>query len=134
MKNDISFDNENTTISNIDLKFLNFIRKREIVHINEILKKFPNKKYSTYHRIDILKKNTLILEKFNDTDTTLGIERNYTECFSISKKGLKTLSDYNYNIKLEKFKTFKTSFLYPISSAIITSIITAYFTTYFILK
>lgn len=130
--------NKFKNFTDIDFQILNFIKKNDPIHIDKILKKFSNKKYSTNYRLDILSSRKVgdigyIKMNYKDKDESniysLGVP---TGTLSITKKGLKLLSDYQNDSKGKRIKTFKTSFLYPIISATITAIIVSYLTNLFL--
>lgn len=56
--------------------------------------------------------------------TTNNLTKECLNTYNITEKGKVALQEYKILIKSEKLKTFKHSFLYPISSAIITAYIT----------
>lgn len=128
----------------IDYRILKFINKfTNPVHVDKILSKFPDNKFQTKYRLELLndkekhpsghfylENTSYITLNYSSYQNEYGIT--YQEClntYSITEKGKVTLQEYKIFIKNEKLKTFKHSFLYPISSAIITAILTAYITT-----
>lgn len=128
-------------LADIDYEILAFIKKNNPVHLSKILKKFPEKKYTTKYRLNFLStysidETPLIKEEFitnekEDNYWDIGVS---TNVFSITKKGLKLLSDYNLFCKNESTKEIRTLILYPIISAAITAMIVSYITTHIILK
>lgn len=127
-------------LTDIDFKILAFIKKNNSIHLEKILKKFPDKKYTTKYRLTLLSTynfndSPLIKEIFTDKneDNIWDIGES-TNIFVITEKGLKVLSDYNNYSHSTKAKEIKTSFIYPILSATVTAIIVSYITNYFISK
>lgn len=131
-------------LTTIDYEILEFINRfSQPIHINKILDKFPDNKFSTKYRLKLLNDKEKHHSGHFYLENTSYITLNYfsyknehgityQEClntYSITEKGKITLQEYKIFIKNEKLKTFKHSFLYPISSAIITAILTAYITT-----
>lgn len=127
----------------IDYKILEFVNKfSEPIHVDEILSKFPDNKFATNYRLELLREMERHSSGHFCLENTSYIELNYSpnkyvdgdvykEClntYNITEKGKVILQEYKILVKSEKLKTFKHSFLYPISSAIITAILTAYIT------
>ena len=117
----------------IDYKILEFVNKfSEPIHVDEILSKFPDNKFATNYRLELLREMERHSSGHFCLENTSYIELNYSpneykEClntYNITEKGKVALQEYKILIKSEKLKTFKHSFLYPISSAIITAYIT----------
>lgn len=123
----------------IDYRILEFINKFSVpVHVDEILSKFPDNKFSTNYRLELLREmerhpsghfcleNTSYIElNYSPTEYVDGTA--YSDClntYNITEKGKVALQEYKILVKSERLKTFKHSFLYPISSAIITAYIT----------
>lgn len=113
----------------LDKKLLYYISKKQEISLDEILKKFPEKKYSTNARLQFLLTSQLITEmkEWQEHDIFPIIEVSL-EKFSITDLGRKILLDHEKLIKSENFKTFKHSFLYPLSVAVLAAIATAYVT------
>lgn len=127
-------------LTDIDFKILAFIKKNNSIHLEKILKKFPDKKYTTKYRLTLLSTynfndspliKEILIDKNEDNIWDIGES---TNIFVITEKGLKVLSDYNNYSNSTKAKEIKTSFIYPILSATVTAIIVSYITNYFILK
>lgn len=123
--------NEFKNYADIDFKILNFIRINDPVHEDEILKKFPDEKYATKYRLNVLSTRKIgdlgfIKSNYIKTDTdsfySLGTP---TGTISITEKGLRLLCDYKCNQSEEEKKIFKSSFLYPFLVSIFTALITS---------
>ena len=113
----------------IDIKILKYVVNNNNIHIDKILKKFPNNKYSTLYRIELLsteEKGCLELN-YEDIDDGYGVTISKSlNTYSITDKGKVEIQTYCSNIKNLRINTFKYSFLYPILVALITAILTTF--------
>ena len=130
-------------MNDIDFLILEYISKFDSIHTNEILNKFPDNKFSTKYRLELLSEMKKHSSGYFYLENTSYIKLNYINCedgfggtvskstntYSITRKGKVALQEYKSSIKNQRIKTFKYSFLYPISSAIITAYITTKFLT-----
>ena len=130
-------------MNDIDFLILEYISEFDSIHIDDILNKFPDNKFSTKYRLELLSEmekhssghfyleNTSYIELncLNYEDGFGGTVSKSTNTYSITQKGKVALQEYKSSIKNQRIKTFKYSFLYPISSAIITAYITTKFLT-----
>ena len=134
-------------MDDIDFSILEYIYKHGNIHLNDILNKFPDEKFSTKYRLEILSErkkhssgyfyleNSSYIEmQYSCKKTDLGDVYDSTDIYFITEKGKVALQEHKISIKNKKIYTFKHSFLYPILSAVITAIITAYITTKFLIK
>ena len=135
-------------MSDIDFSILEYINNFDFVHIDDILNKFPDDKFSTKYRLEVLSKAEKHPSEHFYLENTSYIELNYIyhtdkyggtfsesdNTYSITEKGKLALQEYKYSIKNNKIYTFKHSFLYPIISAIITAMVTTYITSKFLSK
>lgn len=123
----------------IDYRILEFINKfTNPVHVDKILSKFPNNKFQTKYRLELLNDKEKHPSDHFYLENTSYITLNYSSyqneygithhdslnTYSITEKGRVALQEYKMLVKSERLKTFKHSFLYPILSAIITAYIT----------
>lgn len=108
--------NEFKNYADIDFKILNFIRINDPVHEDEILKKFPDEKYATKYRLNVLSTRKIgdlgfIKSNYIKTDTdsfySLGTP---TGTISITEKGLRLLCDYKCNQSEEEKKSLNLLF------------------------
>ena len=113
----------------IDIKILKYVVNNNNIHIDKILKKFPNNKYSTLYRLELLstKEKGSIELNYEDIDDGYGgtISKSLNT-YSITDKGKVEIQTYCSNIKNLRINTFKYSFLYPILVALITAILTTF--------
>lgn len=130
-------------MNDIDFLILEYISKFDSIHTNEILNIFPDNKFSTKYRLELLSEMKKHSSGYFYLENTSYIKLNYINCedgfggtvskstntYSITQKGKVALQEYKSSIKNQRIKTFKYSFLYPISSAIITAYITTKFLT-----
>lgn len=134
-------------MDNIDFSILEYIYEHGNIHLTDILNRFPEEKFSTKYRLEILSErkkhssgyfyleNSSYIEiQYSCRETDLGNVYDSTDIYFITEKGKVALQEHKISIKNEKIYTFKHSFLYPILSAVIAACITAYITTKVLIK
>ncbi|MET3616637.1 hypothetical protein ABID14_000257 [Peptoniphilus olsenii] len=131
-----------------DVKILNYINKHTKVHINEIMKKYPDKKYSTKYRLDCLSEqnysrhyngriqlpidNTSYLNKeyvhLEDKKTKV-TSSEFTGYYYVSDLGKKFLQNYKTTSREKHMSEFIRSFFFPMLIAFLTTLLTIWITS-----
>lgn len=120
-----------------NIKILKYImRNNNSLTKNQILDKFPDKKYQTLHRLDLMSKpkdietnpeNQLLQESHTFHQNKTGIyEITYTGNFSLTTYGQIYLLDYVLYNKRNIFWEFVRSFFFPSLVALLVSAIANY--------
>lgn len=109
-------------LTEIDFQILDFIKKHNSVHIKDILLKFPDNKYSTKYKIELLSQQEKHSSGFYYLENTSYIKMNYEhytnslgetslkelDTYYITEKGKVVLQEYKIKtIKLKKEKRNK---------------------------
>lgn len=120
-----------------NIKILKYILKNDnLLTKNQILSKYPDNKYQTLYRLDLMSKpkdielnpeNQLLQESHTfHQDITGAYDITYTGNFSLTTYGKAYLLDYNLSNRRDKTNEFIRSFLFPSLVAFLISILTNY--------
>lgn len=110
----------------IDYKILEFILKKEEASVEELLKKFPNEKFTTEYRLKELsksEKSSYILEVTKDMYT----DQYDSSKYRLTKLGEKTIFDYEIKVNKENKKIWIDKIIFSIIVPCFIAYITAYF-------
>lgn len=85
-------------LNKYDFEILNFIASNEKINTKDIFNKFPDNKFGTQERLNLLKSNSFIskIEDYYGNFST----------FSITSKGIKFIKDFQLSKKEKKLDTF----------------------------
>lgn len=103
-------ENSEFELNTIDYEILKFIYKHSPISKEKLLKKFPEKTFSTNHRIKYLSGNIIyyMLENY----ILLGIneygipEKQELGTYSLTEKGKKVIQDYILNCQVQRKEAF----------------------------
>ncbi len=137
----------NQNLHKYDYKIIKYISKYDQISIHDILKKFPDKKYSTTKRINDLSSiyslqaglsiNYSYIEHIQEYlgKGSLGAEiTKPTNFYRITDIGRIELQNYLSKTRENNIKDFIRSFFFPMLIAAITALLTTYLTYSYLIK
>lgn len=113
-------ENSEFELNTIDYEILKFINKYSPVKKEKVFKKFPEKTFSTKHRIKNLSEFSVYYMREDyillGTDVYGSPQKEYLGTYSLTEKGKKITQDYILNCKIQRKETFLKIFPIIISA------------------